>query len=217
MCGVGAKFRRGFSLAEVVVVLAIVAVLLRLSAGVLRPSTSGRALEAAQLAVAGSLESARISAALRQRPCRLLILADAPGNGAPDLRLRECLVAAPSPAEDGVWIALGRPTLLPPPIRFVPPSAPAMPPPATWGDAPRSSIAAPLPLRVRVDGSERFALHYVVEFSPRGTAVASTLLLSPARATAAEGAVLFLESSDLRGIRVSQYGFLTLLSDAGSF
>jgi prepilin-type N-terminal cleavage/methylation domain-containing protein len=208
---------RGVSLVEVMMVLALIALLLRLAAGGWQGSNSDRVLRAAQGAIAGRLESARIGAALRQRPGRLLVLADLPGNGAPDQRLRQCLVVVASPEDDGLWIPQGEPTLLPEPVRVVPPSAPAMAPPRAWGDAPRSSVAAPVAVRVRFAGGERADRYHVVEFTPRGTAVGATLLLSPARRPGDEGPVQFIEPADLLGIRISQYGFLTLLSDAGAF
>lgn len=208
---------RGFSLVELVVVLALAALAVGAGARALAERNPGPALVASQQLVAAVLTAARVEALASGATTRVLVPADHPEGGEPEFRLRQLQVVSRQP--DGTWRAVTRRMVLPRPALVVPPSPPPLVSGALWGSAPVSSFAGEATLQVVDAAGARQLRACYVEFSPRGTSLVATVVLAPGENAppSRDERLRFREPRDVRGVKLSQYGAQTLLDHADAF
>lgn len=206
-----------FTLLEIVMVLALVALL----TGTLGFALSGRgsthALQHAQSLVSTQLVAARSLASLTRQNVRLLIHTENRSEDLEERQLRFMQVVSLSP--DGSWRCRDDGVYLPRGVCLVPKITPTTLPGEAWVDGTLSQINGEVALEVTDGGRRRVVKVYYVEFTPLGNTTVATLVLSPAvrESTGADLAVTFTEPRNLRGIKLSQYGAQTLLPSIESF
>ena len=207
--------RRAFTLVELLVVVAIVALLAGTVGLNLRSLGENTALQAAQATVASLCSAARGRAALTGRNARLLLAAD-PADI--ECHLRYLQIVHEDPAGSDRWLAEGSGVYLPRGVYVVPPAGAAVPGNPGWPASRRSTALSATPERMAINGVAAGACHYV-QFSPRGTTTGGNLLLGSGHAiTGTAGTVLVLENADnVRGVLLRPSGALTLINDARAF
>jgi prepilin-type N-terminal cleavage/methylation domain-containing protein len=207
--------RAGFTLVELLVVVALIATLVAGIGVALRHPGESMALQAAQGTLASLLNATRGRAACTQQNARLLIAAD-PSDG--EKYLRRLQVVWQDPTNPAGWLADSDGIGLPRGVYVVPSSVLAVPGNPSW-PASRRSTALPASALVMTINGVAVPEAYYVSFTPRGTTGGGCVVLTVGRLRAGSaGPVLALDDpDDVRGVLIRSSGALTLLNDAGAF
>ncbi len=209
-----ARVAPGFTLLEVLLVVALVAMTAVEIGSALRHPDESLALQSAQAMVCSLLSTARGQAALTQQNARLVIAAD-PGDSENFLR---CLqVVGQDPGDSANWLADANVSRLPAGVYVVPPAPAAVPGNPAWPSSRRSTGLPSTTQSMMINGAASESSYYV-QFTPRGTTGGGYLLLSVGHFIAGSSApVLSLDDADnVRGILLRSSGALTVLNDASS-
>jgi prepilin-type N-terminal cleavage/methylation domain-containing protein len=214
-CRHAAPLRTGFTLVELLVVIALIAILVGGIGAALRNPGESVALQAAQGTLTSLLNATRGRAASTQQNARLVISAD-PADAEKYLRCIQ--VVWQDPANPAGWLADNDAFNLPVGVYVVPSSVLAVPGNPAWPAARRSTALPALPLEMTINGVAAPGLYYV-SFTPRGTTGGGCVVLTVGRLRAGSpGPVLTLDAPDnVRGVLIRSSGALTLLNDAGAF
>jgi prepilin-type N-terminal cleavage/methylation domain-containing protein len=209
------KGASGFTLLELLAVIALMALLLGTLGVALRRPGEAVALQAAQGTVASLCGAARARAALTGLNTRLVIAAD-PADA--ECHLRYLQIVQEDPATPGHWLAEGSGFWLPRGAYIVPPPAATVPGNPAW-PASRRSTALATPTQAMTINQVPAGLFYHVQFTSRGTTSGGNLVLAAGRRTANPGGVPFTldNPDDVRGVLLRSSGALMLLNDAGAF
>ena len=208
---------RGFTLVELLVVVALMAVATVVAVSFSRGAGSGAARDAAVALLASRLAEARSLATSRGSEARLFVHAD---TAEPERYLRYVVVCAPDGAG---WRPVDAGSFLPEGIVVLPPGAlPTAGPGAiarpgddwsrpTGGGTLRSTVLKPY----STAGSDPAVLGttawWIVHFSPQGGVLAGDLVVAVGRAQS-EGipvTVVCEQPDNVAGFSVSQYGVAT--------
>jgi prepilin-type N-terminal cleavage/methylation domain-containing protein len=204
----------GFTLIEVLMVVALVAMLaLEIGLALRRPDESV-ALQSAQASLGGLLNAARGRAAISQQNARLVISADL-ADSAHYLRFLQ--IVEQDAGDPATWHAQGDGILLPAGVFVIPPSPAGIPGNPSWPASRRSTALPSSPQSMLIDGAASGAWYYV-QFTPRGTTAGGCLLITVGHFSAgASRPVPALDNSDnLRGLLLRSSGAITALNDASS-
>lgn len=207
----------GFSLIELLVVMALIAVLSLPIRHLVREGSDAYTMKSAQDLLVSQLAAARNQAMVSGSSCRLLVYSHHGDNPDVQDRLQRLLIVVAN--GDGAWRAVGPPVSLPGNIRMVPKSAPSTLPAGAWGSGPTSTVGADVSHDVRFGDRAQSAHYYFVEFSPLGNTRGATLVLSPAVLHPAGDSleVCFTSPAEVCGVRLSQYGAPTLIPHLQAF
>lgn len=193
------RFRAGFSLIELLVVVAVIALLAGLAASGLQ-GRDGSKLRSAQEALISQVQAARNTALARNAACRLLIDAgDDEENGR-----RRLALAVKSPSDPTKWEVVGVPVKLPDGTAFL--VADGAAPASTQGgtsDAPQKLLGSTL----LGSGSLVSANWYFLEFDPSGTCEANAGAILVVGSVRHDGSAWIRKTPDLiRGVMVRRAG-----------
>ena len=210
-----AALRAGFTLLELLVVVALIASLAGGIGLALRQPDESASLQSAQAVLSSLLDAARGRAALSQQNARCAIAAD-PADSATYLRfVRVVEQDSTDPAnwvaeEDGVWLPAG--------VYVVPPAPVVVPGNPTWPGSRRSTALPSSAQSMTINGVAGISC-YCVQFTPRGTTGGGYVLLTVGHFTAGSPvpALALNDSDNLRGVLLRSSGALTLINDAGAF
>ncbi len=213
----GGERHAAFSLVELLTVMTLIAILSVPAMHLVREGSDARAMKSAQNLLVAQLTSARTHAIVSRAPCRLLVYSHRESNREWDDRLRRVHIAIAR--GDGGWRTVDAGTFLPGRIRMVPKAAPPTWPADGWGVSPTSSVPVDAAHEVWFGDRVQREHYYFVEFSPLGNTTGGTFVLSPAIVHPAGEAfeVRFTQPTVVSGIRVSQYGALTLIPHLSAF
>lgn len=215
MCG--RSTLSAFSLVELLIALCLAGTLSIPIALTVREGRETRTMESAQDLVGAHLNAARMHAIVSGKPCRLLVYSGRRENSELQWKLRSLIVAISN--GDGTWSARDEPICLPGNIRMVPRIAPPTLNPGGWGTAPLSTISGDTLQVIHLGDRHQSGYFYFVEFNSLGNTGGGTIVLSPGinRTVGDAGEVSFNHPNEISGIRVSQYGALTMLASASAF
>lgn len=207
----------GFSLIELLVVMALIAVLSLPIRHLVREGSDAHTMKSAQDLLVAQLAAARNQAMVSGNSCRLLVYSHHDDNPDVQDRLQRLLIVVAD--GDGAWRAVGPPESLPGNIRMVPKSDPPTLAAGAWGSGPTSTVSADVSHDVWFGDKAQSAHYYFVEFSPLGNTRGATLVLSPAvlRPAGDSLGVCFTSPAEVCGVRLSQYGASTLIPHALAF
>ena len=200
---------RAFTLVEILVVLACVAVLLGTLVGALRPGSSAVPVRGAQAEVAALLVQARQTAQLEGREARLLLSAD-PADRERYLRFLGIVYDGTPAAAGREWRAATDGITLPRGVYAVPPGAVGL-------AGTDSRLRGP----VAMDYGDSESAYWFLAFAPDGTV--STAGGSPrvavgrGRPEPGGAGVVFGEPDRIRGVLVRRYGAVVLLDGPRAF
>lgn len=223
MASTRATSRSGFTLVELLVVLAVIAIFVGVFATALRPGSPTVAVEGGQSQVASLLTQARGVAVLKGSPTRLIIHAD-PDNRDRFLRFagivyRDEDTGEWEPAMDGITLPNG--------VYFVPPAVPGADGVGTTDDDWDSRVVSRFSdtdtemneAYISNEGED----YYYVEFDERGLVPQDATSGSPIVSVAtgqpgSDGAgVNFDNSAVARGAILRQYGSFVLLNSESAY
>lgn len=221
---------RGFTFVELLVVVALIAVLAGMFFGGLGGGGKSAALQSAQATAANLIAAARIRAIATGQNARVLVHVDAASELAPTRFLRHLVLQD----YDGTnWITMGDALL--PPGTYVVPRDPSsiiglMPAGVPWtrpsdADALRSTALrsntsftdAEVTAAVNSTDPETWA---VLKFSPLGTTTnTGDLVIAAGRAMPAGSScpVQLERPESVRGLSISSYGVTAMINDRASF
>ena len=210
--GVGMNWRQkhAFTLIELLVVIGMMAVIMGVLSFSLRGGGQSVGLQNAQAMCSSMVSAARAKAALTGRDARLVLVNDA-SSGAYYLRRLAVLYQD----ESGNWQQSDQSVTLPSGVCVVPPDTVPVVDGMNWGSAEQSVFSSTSSMSVPFDGSSVDC--WYVSFTSRGTVAGAgiQIVLSSVRHDA--DGFSFDNPSNLRGLRVSNYGVQTLISDADGF
>lgn len=199
--------RSAFTLLEIVVVLALVAVLAGIVGVALRGNSSGSAVLSAQRQMAGLVSAGRAHAALSQVEVRLLVCADASAEGTLSLRALRFVRA-----ERATWGELGGIVELPAGTAVVPPVGVAV----SGEHWPATAWNGPVDLGL---AAAEWRSVYFLRFLPDGRVLGRagcgpSLLLAVAPIRRSGAALAFEGPASALGLLVQPSGGVTFLEDA---
>jgi prepilin-type N-terminal cleavage/methylation domain-containing protein len=202
-----------FTLLELLVVVALIALLAGGVGLALRQPGESVSLQSAQATLSATLEATRARAALSQQDARCVIAADPSDSGT---YLRYFRIVVPDPANSSNWLEDRDGVLLPPGVFVVPPASADVPGNPAWPASRRSTALSSAAQSMTVNGV-RVAPAYCVQFTSRGTTGGSGyLLVTAGRFTngAATASLVLDDPDNLRGVLIRSSGSLTLVNDA---
>lgn len=174
---ISVKFRKGFTLVELMVVIAIMGILMTMAAGVLRDAGKGRGVEAGIETLETLVREARATAQGNDTYTRLVIVND-PRDTSTDsrhlrfitvqmLRKEDTQYDGTEVRKEGRWVSTSAGMLLPPGVYF----SPFYSKPLEWADGASGSMIGQGSARLTGRGTSRV---YFVEFDEKGRFVAPT-------------------------------------------
>jgi prepilin-type N-terminal cleavage/methylation domain-containing protein len=212
-CFLDAASIDAFTLLELLVVVALIAVLAGGVGLALRQPGESVSLQSAQATLSAMLDATRARAALSQQDARCVIAAD-PGNSGTYLRYLR--IVEQDPANSSNWLEVRDGVLLLPGVFVVSPTSTDVPGNPAWPASRRSTALSPAAQSMTIN-DVHVAPAYFVQFSPRGTTSRSGyLLVTAGRFTngAATASLVFDDPDNLRGVLIRSSGSLTLVNDA---
>lgn len=199
-----------FTLFELMVVAALMAVLAAILGLRLRAPGDAAALRAGQTTLAGLCDAARGGAILHGVNVRLLVADDPAG---PEDGLRYLQVVREDPEHPGCWLSCGAGIRLPKWVYVVPPPPAVLPGGVDWPSSHRSTALSATAAPLTIDGVVAGRFRHV-QFTDRGTTGGGTILLTIARPTAALPA--FDRPDLVRGVLLRPTGMFTALNEVSA-
>lgn len=166
------NFRKGFTMVELLVVMAIIGILMTMASSVLRDAGKGRGIESGVDMLDSLVQEARATAMGNDTYTRLVIVNDPKDTSADSRHLRYVAVQmlrkrdgdsydGTSVASDGRWVSVSSGVLLPPGVYF----SPTYSKPLEWADGAAGSMLGQTVVRLSGRGQSRV---YYVEFDEKG-------------------------------------------------
>ena len=172
---ISVKFRKGFTLVELMVVIAIMGILMTMAAGVLRDAGKGRGVEAGIETLETLVREARATAQGNDTYTRIVIVNDPRDTSTDSRHLRFITVQmlrkegtqydGTDVRKEGRWVSTSAGVLLPPGVYF----SPFYSKPLEWADGASGSMIGQGSARLTGRGTSRV---YFVEFDEKGRFVA---------------------------------------------
>ncbi len=169
--------RKGFTMVELLVVMALIGILMTMSAGVLRDAGKGRGIESAVEMLESMVQEARTTAQGNDTCTRLVIACDPKDNSADSRHLRFITVQILEPKDAknsydgselpkaGVWKSTSAGQLLPPGVFF----SPHFSTPLEWAEGSHQPMIGTTSTKLSNKG---FTQVYFIEFDEKGRFVA---------------------------------------------
>lgn len=165
-------FRKGFTMVELLVVMAIIGILMTMAASVLRDAGKGRGIESGVEMLESMVQEARATAMGNDTYTRLVIVNDPKDTSADSRHLRYVAVQmlrkksaenfdGTSVSTEGRWVSVSSGVLLPPGVYF----SPTYSKPLEWAEGSGGSMLGQTVVRLSGRGQSRV---YYVEFDEKG-------------------------------------------------
>lgn len=205
---------RAFTLIELLVVIGIIALLAGAIGIGLRGGDQTVALQSGQATLSAMVSATRGRAAIAGANARLLVNAN---EADPDRYLRYLAVAVETSTSPSTFTIVGEGVSLPAGVYVVPSSDVPVGSKSTWpSELASSALSASPQSAVDPSGAENETWYYY-EMTKFGTPSMSSnrFVLSTAERT--ETGIEFTNMQNVRGLKISEYGTVTLIDDAAGF